>query len=135
MTEQNQNPNEELDEQLSMDDIWGFIGTGPENLKSDEKPAKKEKPKKETEKAEPEKEKKKATPAASKKWRYPFQLYFAGTVHDTTGMFQEDTEYTADQITSKMLEHHFYEFSGTVEYDYIEETNTLVAMFRQHKKG
>lgn len=133
MTEQNQNPNEELDEQLSMDDIWGFIGTGPENLKSDEKPAKKEKPKKETEKAEPEK--KKATPAASKKWRYPFQLYFAGTVHDTTGMFQDDTEYTADQITSKMLEHHFYEFSGTVEYDYIEETNTLVAMFRQHKKG
>ena len=135
MTEQNQNPNEEQGEQLSMDDIWGFIGTGPENLKSDEKPAKKEKPKKETEKAEPEKEKKKATPAASKKWRYPFQLYFAGAVHDTTGMFQDDTEYTADQITSKMLEHHFYEFSGTVEYDYIEDTNTLVAMFRQHKKG
>lgn len=135
MTEQNPNQNEEQSEQLSMDDIWGFIGTGPDNLKTDEKPAKKEKPKKEKKtEAEPAADKAPA-PAVSKKWRYPFQIYFAGRVHDTTGMFEDGTEYTGSEITSKMLEHHFYEFSGTVEYDYMEETNTLVAMFRQHKKG
>lgn len=133
MTEQNQN--EVIEEQISMDDIWGLIGTGPENLKSDEKPAKKEKPKKEKEEKSEPAPKKTATPATLKKWTYPFQIYFAGKIHDTTGMFQDGTQYTADQITSKMLEHHFYEFSGTVDYDYVEETNTLVAMFRQHKKG
>lgn len=127
MSEQN---NEQAD-QLSMDDVWGLIGTAPETLNKDEKPKPKEKKKEEKQES-----KKEATPKFSaKKWKFPFQIYFAGKVHDLTGMFQEEEEYTEDQITKKMLEHHFYEFSGTVEYDYMEDTNTLVAMFRQHKKG
>lgn len=127
--------NNEQEDQLSMDDVWGLIGTAPETLNKDEKPKPKEK-KEKKEKAEKPEPKKEATPTFSaKKWKFPFQIYFAGKVHDLTGMFQDEEEYTADQITKKMLEHHFYEFSGTVEYDYMEDTNTLVAMFRQHKKG
>lgn len=52
-----------------------------------------------------------------------------------TGAFEENREYSAKQITDIMLANHFYEFAGTVDYDYIQETNTLVAMFMQHKKG
>ena len=52
-----------------------------------------------------------------------------------TGAFEENREYSAKQITDIMLANHFYEFAGAVDYDYIQETNTLVAMFMQQKKG
>ena len=105
---------EETDESVeSSDDIFGMIG------KSDTK----KEEKKET-KAEPE-----------KLYKFPFQIYFAGTNHNMTGAFEENREYSAKQITDIMLANHFYEFAGTVDYDYIQETNTLVAMFMQHKKG
>lgn len=122
-------------EQLSMDDIWGMIGTAPEDLKKEEKPKPAKRPKAEK-KDQPKAEKKETEETKSNgSWTYPFQIYFAGKIHDTTGMFESEKVYTAKQITDIMLQNHFYEFSGTVEYDYIEDTNTLVAMFRQHKKG
>ena len=117
-----------MDESVeSSDDIFGMIGNKPEKLKSD---------KKETKKSDTKKEEKKETKAEPEKlYKFPFQIYFAGTNHDMTGAFEENREYSAKQITDIMLANHFYEFAGTVDYDYIQETNTLVAMFMQHKKG
>ncbi|MBR2844673.1 MAG: hypothetical protein IKF00_05620 [Solobacterium sp.] len=102
-----------------------------EELKTD-KPA--EKPKKEKKPAE-KTEKKPAEAKTAKRYKYPFQVYFAGRVHDLTGFFEDGKEYTEKQISDVMLAQHFYEFSGQVSYDYMEDTNTLVAMFHQHKKG
>lgn len=119
---------EETDESVeSSDDIFGMIGNKPEQLKSDKKEIKKSEVKKDQEKEikkEPE-----------KSYKFPFQIYFAGINHDMTGAFEENREYSTKQITDIMLANHFYEFAGTVDYDYIQETNTLVAMFMQHKKG
>ena len=81
--------NNEQEDQLSMDDVWGLIGTAPEALNKDEKPKPKEKKKEEKQES-----KKEATPKVSaKKWKFPFQIYFAGKVHDLTGMFQNEEEY------------------------------------------
>lgn len=119
---------EETDESVeSSDDIFGMIGNKPEQLKSDKKEIKKNEAKKDQEK-EIKKEPKKS-------YKFPFQIYFAGTNHDMTGAFEENREYSTKQITDIMLANHFYEFAGAVDYDYIQETNTLVAMFMQHKKG
>ena len=119
---------EEADESVeSSDDIFGMIGNKPEQLKSDKKEIKKNEAKKDQEK-EIKKEPKKS-------YKFPFQIYFAGTNHDMTGAFEENREYSTKQITDIMLANHFYEFAGAVDYDYIQETNTLVAMFMQHKKG
>lgn len=119
---------EEMDESVeSSDDIFGMIGNKPEQLKSDKKEIKKSNTKKTEEKeskAEPE-----------KLYKFPFQIYFAGKNHDMTGAFEENREYSTKQITDIMLANHFYEFAGTVNYDYMKDTNTLVAMFTQHKKG
>lgn len=119
---------EETDESVeSSDDIFGMIGNKPEQLKLDKKEIKKNEAKKDQEK-EIKKEPKKS-------YKFPFQIYFAGTNHDMTGAFEENREYSTKQITDIMLANHFYEFAGAVDYDYIQETNTLVAMFMQHKKG
>lgn len=119
---------EEADESIeSSDDIFGMIGNKPEQLKSDKKEIKNSEAKKDQEK-ETKKEPKKS-------YKFPFQIYFAGTNHDMTGAFEENREYSTKQITDIMLANHFYEFAGAVDYDYIQETNTLVAMFMQHKKG
>lgn len=119
---------EETDESVeSSDDIFGMIGNKPEQLKSDKKEIKKSEVKKDQEK-ETKKE-------PEKSYKFPFQIYFAGTNHDMTGAFEENREYSTKQITDIMLANYFYEFAGTVDYDYIPETNTLVAMFMQHKKG
>ena len=80
-------------------------------------------------------EKKETKTEPEKLYKFPFQIYFAGTNHNMTGAFEENREYSAKQITDIMLANHFYEFAGAVDYDYIQETNTLVAMFMQHKKG
>ena len=94
---------------------------------------KKEKPKKEASK-KPE-AKKEPQPVEVKKYKYPFTLYYAAQNIDVSHIFEEDKEYTADEITSAMLNHQFYEFSGNVTYDLIEADNVLVPTFQQHKKG
>ena len=44
-------------------------------------------------------------------------------------------EYTADEISKEMLRHGFYDFSGSVSYDYIQDDNMLVVSFQKHAKG
>lgn len=130
MTEMNNSVAKNEIDNNAVDDIFGMIGTKPEQLKSDPKP--KNQDKKETSGKESKADKK---PKEEERYTFPFQIYFAGTQHDMTGAFEENREYTAKQITDIMLANHFYEFAGTVDYDYMKDTNTLVAMFAQHKKG
>lgn len=106
-----------------MDDLFSMV---PEEVK--EEPKKKtEKPKK----AEP----KPKTGKTDKKYKYPFIMHIAARNVDVSHVFNEGQEYTADEITKAMLEHQFYDFAGEVTYDYIEEDNVLLPIFRQHKKG
>lgn len=72
---------------------------------------------------------------ADKAFKYPFEIYLAAEKKDVSHIFEEGIEYTPEQITKKMLEHGFYEFSGNVTYDFIEKDNVLVPTFQQHKKG
>ena len=72
---------EETDESVeSSDDIFGMIGNKPEQLKSDKKEIKKS----DTKKAE----KKETKTEPEKLYKFPFQIYFAGTNHDMTGAFE-----------------------------------------------
>lgn len=104
-----------------------------------EGPEKKVKPKKEQKPKEPKqkKETKQDTKqeATGKKYKYPFEIYLAAEKRDVSHIFDDDTEYSADEITKAMLQHGFYEFSGNVTYDYMEKDNVLVPVFQQHKKG
>ena len=34
-----------------------------------------------------------------------------------------------------MREHQYYDFTGDVSFDFIENENVLLPIFRQHKKG
>lgn len=106
-----------------MDDLFSMV---PEEVK--------EEPKKKTEKP-----KKTATATKTggdrKKYKYPFIMHIAARNVDVSHIFSEGQEYTADEITKAMLEHQFYDFAGEVTYDYIEEDNVLLPIFRQHKKG
>jgi len=70
-----------------------------------------------------------------RKYKYPFQVYLAGRMLDVTHIFEENQEYTSEEINKKMLEHRYYEFAGQTTYDYIEADNVLVPTFQQHKKG
>lgn len=129
------------------DDIFGMLTAKTEDLPSD-KPEKHEKSaepeKKEPKKAEekkpaaeeskPEAEKKPAG-TAKKKYKAPFQLYMGSRLRDVTGLFEDGKEYTGDEITAVMIANDEYFFTGKIEYDYIEKTNTVVAMSIQHKKG
>ncbi|EDP11323.1 hypothetical protein [Amedibacillus dolichus] len=72
---------------------------------------------------------------ADKVFKYPFEIYLAAEKKDVSYIFEEGVEYAPEQITKKMLEHGFYEFSGNVTYDFIEKDNVLVPTFQQHKKG
>ncbi|HAH93318.1 MAG TPA: hypothetical protein DCM01_05510 [Dielma fastidiosa] len=109
-----------------MDDLFELLDEDEEiEVK---KPAKKEAVKKPEEKKEPK-------PVDVKKYRYPFIMYYAAQNIDVSHIFEEGKEYTADEITSAMLAHQFYEFSGKVSYDLIEADNVLVPTFQQHKKG
>lgn len=93
-----------------------------------------EKPKKKEKKVGKTATKKEDNPVG-KKYKYPFEIYLAAEKRDVSHIFEEGTEYTADEITKAMLQHGFYEFSGSVTYDYMEKDNVLVPVFQQHKKG
>lgn len=92
------------------------------------------KPKKKEKKAE-KKVVKKEEKLKGKKYKYPFEIYLAAEKRDVSHIFEDGTEYTTDEITKAMLQHGFYEFSGSVTYDYMEKDNVLVPVFQQYKKG
>ncbi|WP_279194122.1 hypothetical protein, partial [Holdemania massiliensis] len=101
------------------------------------KEAKKPEPKKE------QKEKKEVKKASKKsegnqesvKYRYPFILHYAAQNLDVSHVFEDGHEYSAEEITKKMLEHQFYEFAGKVSYDFRADDNVLIPIFQQPKKG
>lgn len=87
------------------------------------------------EKKKPEKQASKKETKGEKKYKYPFEIYLAAEKRDVSYIFENDKEYTDTEITKKMLEHGFYEFAGSVTYDFMEKDNVLVPIFQQHKKG
>ncbi|MFR5598914.1 MAG: hypothetical protein ACLTJB_04295 [Holdemania filiformis] len=101
------------------------------------KEAKKPERKKEQKGSKEKKETKKAEESSkgTVKYRYPFILHYAAQNLDVDHIFEEGREYTAEEITKRMLEHQFYEFAGKVVYDYRSEENVLIPIFQQPKKG
>ena len=95
---------------------------------------KQEKPKKEA-KPNAAKTDKKEAKVQEKKYKFPFGMFFNHSEQDVTHVFQDDKEYTADEISKEMLRHGFYDFSGSVSYDYIQDDNMLVVSFQKHAKG
>ena len=95
---------------------------------------KQEKPKKEA-KPKAAKSDKKEAKVKEKKYKFPFGMFFNHSEQDVTHVFQDDKEYTADEISKEMLRHGFYDFSGSVSYDYIQDDNMLVVSFQKHAKG
>lgn len=69
------------------------------------------------------------------KYKYPFVIHYAGRNIETDNMFKHGVEYTADQIRTKMLENQYYEFSGSVTFEYLKDDNVLLPIFAQYKKG
>ena len=122
--EQIQNQENDSGEQLNMDDIFGMLSDSTEDLKTD-KPAPQPKAKKQAEKAG----------QAEKKFMFPFQLYAGSCLMDITGYFEDGKEYSGSDITKIMLAHDEYFFTSKIEFDYMADTNTVVAMSVQHKKG
>ena len=94
---------------------------------------KQEKPKKEA-KPKAAKTDKKEAKVKEKKYKFPFGMFFNHSEQDVTHVFQDDKEYTADEISKEMLRHGFYDFSGSVSYDYIQDDNMLVVSFQKHAK-
>ena len=95
-------------------------------------------------KEEPKKEVKKKTKISKTKatknekagYLYPFNIYSEGCLIDIDNYgFEEGKTYKESEITKIMLAHKHYEFSGTMEYSYIEDDNVVVANAKQHKKG
>lgn len=113
------------DELLSFDDLFG----SSEETEKAEKQKKEKKATKKTEKIVKPKEEK------TDAWTYPFSIHYAGHMLDVTEMFEDGQSYSSQQITEILLAHRYYEFSGDVEFVYIEADNVLVPSFRQHKKG
>ena len=95
---------------------------------------KQEKPKKEA-KPKAAKTDKKEAKVKEKKYKFPFGMFFNHSEQDVTHVFQDDKEYTADEISKEMLRNGFYDFSGSVSYDYIQDDNMLVVSFQKHAKG
>ena len=95
---------------------------------------KQEKPKKEA-KPKAAKTDKKEAKVKEKKYKFPFGMFFNHSEQEVTHVFQDDKEYTADEISKEMLRHGFYDFSGSVSYDYIQDDNMLVVSFQKHAKG
>lgn len=93
-----------------------------------------EKPKKEA-KPKAAKTDKKEAKVKEKKYKFPFGMFFNHSEQDVTHVFQDDKEYTSDEISKEMLRHGFYDFSGSVSYDYIQDDNMLVVSFQKHAKG
>lgn len=93
-----------------------------EESKKEEKPAGKKTPKKKS--------------SSEKTYKYPFGVYSEGRLIDVSSYgFADGQEYTEKEITDIMLQHHHYEFAGTMEYSYIEDDNVLVVTGKQHRKG
>lgn len=78
---------------------------------------------------------KKEAKVKENKYKFPFGMFFNHSEQDVTHVFQDDKEYTADEISKEMLRHGFYDFSGSVSYDYIQDDNMLVVSFQKHAKG
>ena len=95
---------------MEMDDVFGMLTAEKADMPSDK-------------------------PEKPKKFKYPFQLYMGSRLRDVTGLFEDGKEYSDDEITKIMLANDEYFFSGKIEYDYIADTNTVVAMSIHHKKG
>lgn len=123
-----------MDNQMSFDDLFGMVTEKPADLKTDEVEKPKEKKSKPVEKPV-DTSKKLSTDKSGKRFRAPFQLYCGNMLKDITGYFEDGREYSGEEITKIMLDHDEYFFTSKVEYDYIAETNTVVAMSVQHKKG
>lgn len=78
----------------------------------------------------------KATKNEKAGYLYPFNIYSEGCLIDIDNYgFEEGKTYKESEITKIMLAHKHYEFSGTMEYSYIEDDNVVVANAKQHKKG
>ncbi|MDO4528481.1 MAG: hypothetical protein Q4C03_06850 [bacterium] len=71
----------------------------------------------------------------AKAFTAPFRIYLAAQKMDVSHIFEENQTYTESQITKAMLQHGYYEFSGSVKYDFVESENILVPIFQQPKKG
>ena len=95
---------------------------------------KQEKPKKEA-KPKAAKTDKKEAKVKEKKYKFPFGMFFNHSEQDVTHVFQDEKEYSTDEIPKEMLRHGFYDFSGSVSYDYIQDDNMLVVSFQKHAKG
>ena len=90
---------------------------------------------KEEPKEEVAKETKVEFKANEKSFKAPFRIYLAAEKRDVTHIFEDGKEYTPEEITKAMLQHGYYEFSGSVKYDYVLSENVLVPIFQQPKKG
>ena len=95
---------------------------------------KQEKPKKEAKPKETKTDKKEAK-VKENKYKFPFGMFFNHSEQDVTHVFQDEKEYSTDEISKEMLRHGFYDFSGSVSYDYIQDDNMLVVSFQKHAKG
>ena len=95
---------------------------------------KQEKPKKEA-KPKAAKTDKKEAKVKEKKYKFPFGMFFNHSEQDVTHVFQDEKEYSTDEISKEMLRHGFYDFPGSVSYDYIQDDNMLVVSFQKHAKG
>lgn len=125
-----------------------LTATTVEEKKSKKDTVKKEKPVKQAE-TKPKSESKPKTESETKTWKEvneerkegaksftaPFRIYLAAQKMDVSHIFEEGQTYTESQITKAMLQHGYYEFSGSVKYDFIESENILVPIFQQPKKG
>lgn len=69
------------------------------------------------------------------KYKYPFILHQAGRNLEIDHIFENDKEYTSEEIRSMLLRHQYYEYSGKVKFEYISDENVLLPIFQQHKKG
>lgn len=72
---------------------------------------------------------------SGKSFTAPFRIYLAAQKMDVSHIFEDGQTYTDTEITKAMLQHGYYEFSGSVKYDFIESENILVPIFQQPKKG
>lgn len=70
-----------------------------------------------------------------KSFTAPFRIYLVAQKMDVSHVFEDGQTYTDTEITKAMLQHGYYEFSGSVKYDFIESENILVPIFQQPKKG
>lgn len=113
-----------------------------EETKATKDKSKKEKPAKQAEtksksESEPKtwKEVNEERKEGKKSFTAPFRIYLAAQKMDVSHIFEEGQTYTESQITKAMLQHGYYEFSGSVKYDFVESENILVPIFQQPKKG